>query len=76
MMSAALQLPFSFAFAGEAGFDNFLASQSNAAVLAHLQHIEQSPGRLSWLWGEAGNLPAHAEVAGVRAAVSGLAAAQ
>jgi len=59
MMSAALQLPFSFAFAGEAGFDNFLASQSNAAVLAHLQHIEQSPGRLSWLWGEAGSGKSH-----------------
>jgi DnaA family protein len=59
MASAALQLPFSFAFAGEAGFGNFLASPPNAAVLAHLQQLAQSPGRLSWLWGEAGSGKTH-----------------
>ena len=59
MVSASLQLPLGFAFAGEAGFDNFLFRQPNAAVLAHLQQLAQSPGRLSWLWGEAGSGKSH-----------------
>ena len=52
--SRSLQLPFSFAFAGEARFDSFLCQGANAAVVDHLQQLGQSPGRLSWLWGSAG----------------------
>lgn len=52
--SRSLQLPFSFAFAGEARFDSFLCQSANAAVLAHLQQLGHSPGRLSWLWGSSG----------------------
>ncbi len=48
------QLPFSFAFAGEARFDSFLCQNANVAALAHLQQLDASPGRLSWLWGAAG----------------------
>jgi len=59
MASTSPQLPLSFAFAGEAGFDNFLLRQPNAALLAHLEQLLQSPGRLSWLWGEAGSGKSH-----------------
>ncbi|MES2603523.1 MAG: DnaA regulatory inactivator Hda, partial [Pseudomonadota bacterium] len=59
MSSASFQLPFSFAFAGESQFGSFSSETANGPLLHHLQRLQQSPGRLSWLWGREGSGKTH-----------------
>ena len=53
------QLPFAFAFAGEARFDSFICQRANAALYGHLQQLPNNTGGFTWLWGSAGTGKSH-----------------